>query len=150
MTLTAVKDQKTSAVEMDEDMRQYVIEYLKQMVEELEDPTRTFLDTRFVHKPVDEPGFILTIKLNNAYENDSKQPSICSQTDRDAIADMIIQQAKRIRRAHCIPLLVEGSHNRPTKFVGSTPTHDGNEEFSFRVVYERPPGTPIKVQTPEE
>ena len=83
MMLISTKSQTTSMVEMSEDMRKDIIKELKLMVEELEDPTRTFLDTRFAHRHDDMSGYILTIKLDNIVKM-GNQPAICDQQYRDA------------------------------------------------------------------
>lgn len=142
--MTSVKQQTTSMVEMSGDMRKDVIKDLKQMVEELEDPTRTFLDTRFEHKRDDEPGYMLTIKLNNLTEHG--HTAVYEQKYLNNMAEVIEHQAKRIRESLATPLFIECTHTRPVKFMGKTPCHDGNEEFNFRLIFERPPGMAIGVE----
>ena len=58
---------------------------------------------------------------------------------------MLENQAQRIKDAKDVPLLMEGNHSRPAKFIGETACHDGNEEFNLRLIFERPPGMPIAV-----
>ncbi len=135
--LTTTENHNTPMIELTDESREAVIGHLKDVIAELEDPTRTILDAKFQHGNV----YNLVIRL----EKPTRPPvlEVLDQMHRDNAAAVLEAQAQRLRRSHDVPMDIEMNQKRPLRYIKGVPCHSADEEFECRIVLFRRANTPV-------